>query len=167
MFMNVGDATNSPHTLEKWHDKAKLVLSGAKEMASTIVSKIFKCQDLDVLCELLKALKCLHCICYYYALQVSHTKMCKTSSFESLYNPTYAPANQMDCFQLAVEIRDFFGNVKPLLDEIENNNDMIEIYHISYIISHFVQDFIVRNRDFHLIAPPYVKRSKKCSTWAY
>ena len=31
MFMNVGDATNSPQTLENWHDKAKLVLSGAKE----------------------------------------------------------------------------------------------------------------------------------------
>ena len=86
MFMNVGDATNSPKTLEKWHDKAKLVLSGAKEMAATIVSKIFKCQDLDVLRVLLKAMKCLHRICYYYALQVSHTKMRKTSSFESLYN---------------------------------------------------------------------------------
>ena len=33
MFMNVGDATNSPQTLEKWCDKAKLVLLGAKEMA--------------------------------------------------------------------------------------------------------------------------------------
>ena len=167
MFMNAGDATNSPQTLEKWCDKAKLVLSGAKEMASTIVSKIFKCQDLDVLCVLLKALKCLHRICYYYALQVSHTNMRKTSSFESLYNPTYALAYQMDCFQLAVEIRDFFGNVKPFLDEIENDNDMIEIYRISYIISHFVQHFIVRNRDFHSIAPPYVKRRKKPSAWAY
>ena len=167
MFMNVGDVTNNPQTLEKWHDKAKLVLSGAKEMASTIVSKIFKCQDLDVLRVLLKALKCLHHICYYYTLQVSHTKMHKTSSFESLYNPTYAPAYQMDCFQLSVEIRDFFGNVKPFLDEIENDNDMIEIYCISYLISHFVQNFIVRNRDFQSIAPQYVKRSKKCSTWAY
>ena len=167
MFMNVGDATNSPQTLEKWHDKAKWVLSGSKEMASTIVSKIFKCQDLDVLCVLLKALKCLHRICYYYALQVSHTKMHKTSSFESLHNPTYVPAYQMDCFQLAVEIRDFLGNVKPFLDEIENIIDMIEIYRISDVISHFVQDFVVRNCDFHSIAPPYVKRSKKCSTWAY
>ena len=167
MFMNVGDATNSPQTLEKWHDKAKLVLSGAKEMAATIVSKIFKCQDLDVLRVLLKAMKCLHRICYYCALQVSHTKMRKTSSFESLYNPTYALAYQTDCFQLAVEIQDFFGNVKPFLDEIENDNHMIEIYRISYVISHFVQDFVVRNRDFHSIAPPYVKRSKKCSMWAY
>ena len=73
----------------------------------------------------------------------------------------------MDCFQLAVEIRDFFGNVKPFLDEIENDNHMIKIYRISYVISHFVQDFVVRNCDFHSIAPPYVKRSKKCSTWAY
>ena len=93
--------------------------------------------------------------------------MCKTSSFESLYNPTYALAYQMDCFQLSVEIQDFFGNVKPFLDEIENDNDMIEIYHISYLISHFVQDFIVRNHDFHSIAPLYVKRSKKCSTCTY
>ena len=141
MFMNVGDATNCPQTLEKWCDKAKLVLLGTKEMASTIVSKIFKCQELDVLHVLLKALKCLHHICYYYALQVSHTKMCRTSSFESLYNPTYAPAYQMDCFQLSVEIRDFFGNVKPFLDEIENDNDMIEIYHISHLISHFAAGF--------------------------
>ena len=136
-------------------------------MAATIVSEIFKCQDLDVLRVLLKAMKCLHRICYYYALQVSHTKMRKTSSFESLYNPTYAPVYQMDCFQLAVEIRDIFGNVKPFLDEIENDNHMIEIYHISYVISNFMQDFIVRNHDFHSIAPPYVKRSKKRSTWAY
>ena len=156
--MNAGDATNSPQTL---------VLLDAKEMAATIVSKIFKCQDLDVLRVLLKAMKCLHCICYYYALQVSHTKMWKTSSFESLYNPTYAPAYQMDCFQLAVEIREFFGNVKPFLDEIENDNHIIEIYRISYVLSHFVQDFVVRNCDFHSIAPPYVKRSKKRSTWAY
>ena len=59
----------------------------------------------------------------------------------------------MNCFQLSVEIQDFFGNVKPFLDEIEYDNDMIEIYRISYLISHFVQDFIVRNCDFHLIAP--------------
>ena len=167
MFMNVGDATNSHQTLEKWQDKAKLVLLGAKAMASTIVSKILECQDLDVLCLLLKALKCLHRICYYYALQVSHTKMHKTSSFESLYNPTYALAYQMDCFHLSVEIQDFFGNVKPFLDQIENDNDMIEIYHISYLISHFLQDFVVTNRDFHTIDPPYVRRNKKRSMWPY
>ena len=167
MYMYAGDATNSPQTLEKWREKTKLVISSASEMASVIVSKIFKCTDFDVLRLLLKALQCLHRIYSYYAVDVSHTKISKSTTFESIYNGNHAPAFQMDCFHLSVQIRDFLGDVKPFLEEIENDNDMIEMYRIAYLISHFLQNFVVQHPDFHTKAPPYVRRNKRRSTWSY
>ena len=136
-------------------------------MTSVIVSKIFKCQDLDVLGLLFKALRCLHRVCTNYTLPVSHTKIRKSDFFESIYNCTHARAFQMDCFQLSVQICDFLGHVKPFLEEIENDSDMIEMYRIAYLISHFLQDFVVANRDFHTIAPPYVRKCRRRSTWTY
>lgn len=167
MYMYAGDATGSPQTLEKWREKTKLVISGAKEMTSVIVSKIFKCQDLNVLGLLFKALRCLHRVCSNFTLCVSYTKIRKPKLFESIYNSTHPRAFQMDCFQLSVEIRDFLGHVKPFLEEIENDSEMIELYRIAYLISHFLQDFVVANCDFHTIPPPYVRKSRRRSTWTY
>ena len=160
--------SESPQSLEKCRDKAKLVLNGAKEMCSTVLSKIFKCTDLSVLTKLLSSLKCLHRICSYYCKYVSHTLIRHSGFCETRYNPNHPPAFQMECFSRIVELHDFCKDVVPFVEEIDNEENLIKIHHICHVLSHYLQHFVLANPTFHTTPPhPFRCRNKRCSIWRY
>ena len=154
--------------MEKRRDRAKLIIAGAREMCSTIMSKVFKCNGIAVLAFLLQSLQCLHKLCYYYAIEFEDLEVKNKVECDSIYNPMHPPTVQMDCFRHVAEIQHFLKRVKPLIDDIESEYKAVRLIQISRVISHFLQDFVVRNSDFHAVPPPPFKiRKRKASVWRY
>ena len=99
LYTSDGNVTGSPQSMEKRRDRAKLVIAGAHEMCSTIMSKVFKCNGIAVLSFLLESLQCLHKLCYYYAIEFEDFEVKKKVECNSVYNPAHPQTVQMDCFR--------------------------------------------------------------------
>ena len=91
----------------------------------------------------------------------------KKIELQSIYNPTYKNAWQMDCFQHLIEIGIFSKYMHVSIDEMEENNDVIAVNRVGLVASCFLQDFCVRHAAFHAEAPPYKQPTSKCSVWCY
>ena len=168
LYMTAADLSDSPQTLEKRRYKAKLVLNGAKEMCSTVLSKIFRCTDISVLSNLLHALKSLHKICAYYCKYVSHLDIEHSKFCETRYNPDHPPAFQMECFRVIAQLRDFCKDVLPFVEAIEIEEHMIKIQRIGHVLSHYLQHFVLAHPAFHTTPPPpFRRRNKNRSVWQY
>ena len=97
---------DSPQTLEKRKYRGKLIHKGVQEMCKLFVSKIFVCESLDTLHALLPPLRCLFKLCTEFPVHFKSDKMqiAKKIELQSIYNPTYKNAWQMDCFHHLIEI---------------------------------------------------------------
>ena len=128
LFLNAGDITGSPQTLEKRRERAKLILAGAQEMCDHVLNKVFMCYDLNVLRPLFMSLKCLYNLCSYYSENVSHTKIgIREDDIDIIYNPDFLPAFQKGCFFMLSDIAIFCKYVVPFVREIETDDEMISI----------------------------------------
>ena len=137
-------------------------------MCKTILSKIFQCNNLAVLSQLCVALACFHRICSYYCKLVSNTKIRKDKFFETKYNPHHPPTVQTDCFKYLAELRDFCVDVTPFVDDIEKHEDIMHLHRIAFVMSRFLQDFLLANPVFHATPQPYFGlRKRKRSNWEY
>ena len=132
------------------------------------MSKLFVCTNIKVLAVLLKASKCINGIAHYFSANVAKTSSGHKLEYETIFNPEYLQAMQMDCFQVVSEIMFLFGKLKPFIDTIEEDSLMVSVTHIVLVTSCYLQAFVVENAEFHAKAPPpYKIRTRKCSVWKY
>ena len=169
LFLTDGNITGSPQSMEKRRSRAKLIVGGAHEMCKTIMSKVFICNDLVVLSILMQAAKCLSTVCRYYCMEFKDTiKQIPKIESRSIYNPNHVESVQMDCFTLIGNVSYFFQLVKPLLKDIEEEYKVIRVTQIALATSHYLQDFLLKHRDFHILPPPVFKpHNSRQSVWRY
>ena len=168
LFLGDGNLTGSPQSLEKRRQRAGLVVCGAVEMTNHVMCKMFKCDDLAVISNLLINLKCLHKICLFFARKVTSPNVGHRIDYKSTYTPDYLQSVQMDCFSLAAEIGFLLGKLKPYVNSFEEENNVIQLTRIALVISRYLQDFVLVNSAFHAQHPPVFKKSRKCrSVWQY
>ena len=166
--MTDGNVTGSPQTLEKRRDRAKLICAGAIEMLSHVMSKVFVCKRMDVLAILLKAGKCLHGIVHFFCCLDTKITSGHKIEYETIYNPDYLQAMQMDCFRVVSEIMYLFGRMKSYTYDIDCEDRVIQVTHIALVTSRYLQSFVVANAEFHAKPPvPYKRRHKARSMWHY
>ena len=169
LFMAKDPHCDSPQTLEKRKYRGKLIHKGVQEMCKLFVSKIFVCESLDTLHALLPPLRCLFKLCTEFLVHFKSDKMqiAKKIELQSIYNPTYKNAWQMDCFHHLIEIGMFSKYMRICIDEMEENNDVIAVNRVGLVASRFLQDFCVKHAAFHAEAPPYKRPTRKRSVWHY
>ena len=154
--------------MEKRRDRAKLLMGGTREMCFTIMNKVFTCNGNAVLLFLLEALQCLYKLCYYFAEEFRCKKLKHKVECNSVFNPTHAQTVQMDCFWLVAEMHCFFKDLRPFVTDVKSEYRIVRITQIALVTSHFLQDFVIRNRDFHTAPPPPFKlQNKRPSVWRY
>ena len=69
---------------------------------------------------------------------------------------------------MSLEMQHFLKQVKPFIDEMTSEYKVIRLTQITRVTSHFFQDFVVKNSDFHAVPPPPFKlRKRKRSVWQY
>ena len=168
MYMTDGNFTGSPQSLEKRRQRAKLISAGAIEMLNHVMSKIFVCKDMEVLRVLLKAGKCLHEIVRFFCCDDTKITPGHKIEYETIYNPDYLKAMQMDCFRVVADIMFLFGKMKSYIDTIEDEHRAIQVIRIALVTSRYLQSFVVGNADFHAKPPPpYKRHNRKRSVWQY
>ena len=126
-------------------------------MTKHVMWKMFKCDDLAALSNLLINLKCLHKICLFFARKVSSSNVGHRIDYKSTYTPDNVHSVQMDCFSLASEIGFLFGHLKPFINQFEEENNVIQLTRIGLVTSHYLQDFVQANSAFHAQPPPLFK----------
>ena len=166
--MTDGNVTGSPQSMEKCHDRAKLIVSGTLHMLQHVMSNLFACGKLNILADLLKAAKCLLCITLYVTSSITGNVVWDTIDYQTVFNPEYLQAMQMDCFRVVAELIYLFGKLKTLINNIDNETHIIQFTHISLVTSRYLQEYVVSHNDFHAMPPPpYKPRFTKRSTWNY
>ena len=143
VFMETDAYCDSPQMLEKRKQRGNLIFAGAISMCQLFVSKIFACKSLNVLNALLHPLLCIYKLCVQFPvdIEVRRLKLKKKIELQSIYNPLYPNALQMDCFHHLIEIGFFSKHMKNNLDNIEEDNIVIAANHIGFLISQFLQTF--------------------------
>ena len=168
LYMTDGNVTGSPQSMEKRRDRAKLIVSGALHMLQHVMSKLFACGKLNILADLLKAAKCLLCITLYVTSNITGNVVRDTIDYQTVFNPEYLQAMQMDCFRVVAELIYLFGKLKTLINNIDNETHIIQFTRISLVTSRYLQEYVVSHNDFHAMPPPpYKMRFTKRSTWNY
>ena len=77
-------------------------------------------------------------------------KIKKKIELQSIYNPSYENAWQMDCFHYLIEIGMFIKQMRSYLDEIEENNNVIAVNRVGTLMSRFLQDFCLQHVEFQV-----------------
>ena len=154
--------------MEKHRDQAKLIVSGTLHMLQHVMSKLFACGKLNILADLLKAAKCLLCITLYVTSNITGNVIWDTIDYQTVFNPEYLQAMQMDCFRVVADLYLCLGKLKTLINNIDNETHIIQFTRISLVTSHYLQEYVVSHNDFHATPPPpYKPHVTKHSTWNY
>ena len=129
LYMATDPHCESPKTLEKWKYRGKIIFQGAQEMCRLFVSKVFTYGCLNTLRSLLSPLRCIFKLCTQKLITdiCRHMKIKKKIELQSIYNPSYENAWQMDCFHYLIEIGMFIKQMRSYLYKIEENNNVIAI----------------------------------------
>ena len=167
--MEADPNTDSPQTLEKRKEKGKVIYKGATSMLQLFIAKIFACDSINVLNALLRPLMCMYKLCAEFPMEITkgNLKLKKKIELQSIYNPLYPHAIQMDCFHHLIEIGFFITEFNKKFDEIEENSIVVAANRIGLLVSRYLQTFCVHNAAFHTIPPTYRKPTSRRSNWNY
>lgn len=157
---------NSPQTLEKKKQRAKLCVKGFREMCEHISFKIFFCKDVKVLSDLVASLRCMYNMLENFTYNHSHTVIgCWTKSNDT-YRPLLLESLQMDSRMLFTDMTGFAKHVLPYIDEMVDENGVFNVTRLTRTFSLYLQKVVVDNKVFHAEPPKPLRRPKR-SVWRY
>ena len=160
--------TNSPHTLEKKKERAKLVLNGLKLVCETMQTKLLWSKDVDMLSKLLSVLQCIYNLAENYTKLYSDTEMGPWIKMSKMYRPLLLDSIRMDIHALFADIIVFTQKLVPFIEETDIKDAIDEAICLNVTFSRFLQDVLIKNKVFHCTIPqPYRRRNTRRSVWNY
>ena len=162
--------------LNSLESKKIQAFNGAKAcavMSKSMTEKMFKCDDVQLMGKLNKALRCIWELMWEYRDKISFTRMGSLILQQDKYHPTLLESRQHDCRALLVDIEIFCRNVTCFFANATDISKLHKAIHLTYTTSRYLQDVVLANPCFHEMPPPPCppkkpkRRNVRRSTWNY
>ena len=164
------DLYENPNSLESKKHQAFMSAQACADMAKNMSAKMTKCNDVDVMGKINKALRCMWDLMSQYRNTISYTCIGCLFLQQQKFQPLLLNSRQTDCHALLVDIEIFCRYVLHLTTNISNIHKGIQL---TYTTCRYLQDVLLTNPCFHEMPPapcPPKKPTKKNvrrSTWNY
>ena len=164
---------DNPNSLESKKIQAFNSAKACAVMSKSMIEKMFKCDDVQLMGKLNEALRCIWELMREYRDKISFTWMGSLILQQDKYRPTLLESRQHDCRALLVDIEIFCRNVTRFFANATDISKLHKAIRLTYTTSRYLQDVVLANPCFHEMPPPPCppkkpKRRNVCrSTWNY
>ena len=164
---------DNPNSLESKKIQAFNSTKACAVMSKSMIEKMFKCDDVQLMGKLNEALHCIWELMWEYRDKISFTWMGSLILQQDKYRPTLLESRQHDCRALLVDIEIFCRNVTRFFANATDISKLHKAICLMYTTSRYLQDVVLANPCFHEMPPPPCppkkpKRRNVCrSTWNY
>ena len=137
-------------------------------MSESMIGKMFKYNDVQLMGKLNEALCCICELMWEYRNKISFTRMGSLVLQQNKYCPLLLESRQHDCRALLVDIEIFCRNVTLFFANATDISNLHKAIHLMYTTSRFLQDVVLANTCFHEMppppCPPKKPKKKMCDT---
>ena len=148
------DEYDNPNSLESKKIQALNSAKACAVMSKSITEKMFKCNDVQLMDKLNKALRCIWELMREYRDKISFTRMGSLILQQIKYCPLLLESRQHDCRALLVDIEIFCRNVTRFFVNATDISKLHKAIRLTYTTSRFLQDVVLANPCFHEMPPP-------------
>ena len=148
------DLYENPNLLESKKHQAFMSAQACADMVKNMSDKMTKCNDVDVMGKINKALHCMWDLMSQYRNTISYTRIGSLILQQQKFRPLLLNSRQTDCHALLVDIEIFCRHVLCFYKQTTYISNIHKGIRLTYTTCRYLQDVLLTNPCFHEMPPP-------------